>query len=503
MATKNDIHIVVGTGRPTGVKADLLIIPVYEKGRLGVDVPAASQRALEQRMKDLKFTGAWGAADLMIAPASLKASFVAFAGLGDPKAAEYRQAEGLRRAIGRILQDARRHALREAVLALPENQHTPALAAAAAEAALLINYRFTEYRKSLKREQGQRSLRKLTLLVDRQQVEAARVAVAQAVTIIHGVTLARDLVNQPAAHASPKALVEAAQQIAKQNRSIILTVYDHKQAAARGFNAFLAVARGSVQEPYVIHLVYKPVHSTHRVALVGKGITFDSGGLSLKPAQYMTDMKIDMAGAAAVLGVFSVLPKLKVPVEVHGIIAACENMPSGNAFRPGDVLRAMNGKTIEVQNTDAEGRVTLADALSYAVKQPVEAVIDIATLTGASMIALGETHAGLWSTDDQLQATVLASAQTVGEGLVALPLPEEYMPFIQSTVADLTNAPANSPIGGAITAALFLKEFVGKKPWAHLDVASPVYFSKSILPYYGLGATGFGVRTLVKYLQSV
>jgi leucyl aminopeptidase len=234
--------------------------------------------------------------------------------------------------------------------------------------------------------------------------------------------------------------------------------------------------------------------------LVGKGITFDSGGLSLKPADYMEAMKIDMAGAAAVLGIFSVLPSLALGTEVHGVIAACENMPSGTAYRPGDILTAKNGKTIEVLNTDAEGRITLADALSYAVEQKPDAVVDLATLTGACLIALGDTYAGLWSTDAGLRRKLLAAAGAVGEGLVSLPLPEEYKPMIESKVADVRNT-ATSKWGGAITAALFLREFVGSVPWAHLDIAGPAYAEHEWLPYNGVGATGYGVRTLISFLE--
>ncbi len=264
------------------------------------------------------------------------------------------------------------------------------------------------------------------------------------------------------------------------------------------------MAQGSKQEPYVIHLAYAPrdlaAGAAVKIFLVGKGITFDSGGLSLKPADAMETMKIDMAGGATVLGVFAALAELQLNVEVHGVVAACENMPSGSAFRPGDILTARSGKTIEVLNTDAEGRVTLADALSYAVAHEPAAVVDVATLTGACMVALGETHAGLMSNDEATAAGLLAAAEITGEGLVRLPLPDEYRVMIESKVADVRNT-ATTKWGGAITAALFLREFVGKVPWAHLDIAGPSYAEREWLPYFEPGATGFGVRTLLEFLE--
>jgi len=265
------------------------------------------------------------------------------------------------------------------------------------------------------------------------------------------------------------------------------------------------VARGSSEEPYVIHLRYTPpkeVAGRKKVALVGKGITFDSGGLSLKPADYMEDMKIDMAGAAAVLGVFAALGKIKSIHEVHGVMCVCENMPSGNAYRPGDIVTAMNGKTIEVLNTDAEGRITLADALTYATREKPDAIIDLATLTGANVVGLGETISGLWTTDEKLKIALEAAAAATGERVASMPMPEEYQPLIESRVADLRNI-ATSKFGGSITAAMFLREFTDGVPWAHLDIAGPAYYSRPYFSYLGAGASGWGVRLLVQYLTKL
>jgi leucyl aminopeptidase len=313
----------------------------------------------------------------------------------------------------------------------------------------------------------------------------------------------RDLVNKPAGEMQPRTLVKEAQALAQSSSSISVTAWNRKQALAQGFTAFLAVAQGSVEEPYIIHLTYTPpTAAVKKVFVVGKGITFDSGGLNLKPTGYMEAMKLDMAGAAAVLGLFSVLPKLGLPIEVHGVLAACENMVSGSSYRPGDILRAKNGKTIEVLNTDAEGRIVLADALSFAAEHKPDVIIDLATLTGACVVALGETHAGLWSNDSVLSEALLSAARATGEGLAAMPMPSEYHQYLESRVADVRNVRGPTErIGDAIYAAFFLREFVGKNSWAHLDIAGPAYMEKDILPYYPLGGTGYGVRTLVEYLR--
>jgi leucyl aminopeptidase len=269
-----------------------------------------------------------------------------------------------------------------------------------------------------------------------------------------------------------------------------------------GMGAFLGVSAGSQQPPKFIHLTYTPAERPRRrVAIVGKGITFDAGGLDLKTADGMLRMKDDMSGAAAVLGIMRALPALKPRVEVHGLIAATENMPSGSAIRPGDVLRAMNGTTIEIGNTDAEGRLTLADALAYAARhiKPDEA-IDVATLTGAVGTALGPLCAGLFANDDRLADRLVSAATSAGERVWRLPLIDEYRDYLRSDVADLNNV-ARGVGGGAINAAVFLREFVGDLRWAHLDIAATAFTEKDS-PLTPKGATGVTVRTLLTYLTA-
>ena len=304
---------------------------------------------------------------------------------------------------------------------------------------------------------------------------------------------------------SPVKLAKEAQGIARRSKLINVNILNREQARREKFNAFLAVAGGSAEEPCVIHLKYVPIAGNNKrkkLWVVGKGVTFDSGGLSIKPAEHMELMKSDMAGAAAVLGLFAVLERMALDVEVHGLIAACENMPSGTAYRPGDVLTALNGKTIEVLNTDAEGRITLADALSFAAKSEPNAIIDLATLTGACLVALGETVAGLWSNNEELKQKVVQAANQTGERVETMPMPEEYESKLDSPIADMQNIPS-SRYGGAISAAMFLREFVGDVPWAHLDIAGPSYVEQRYLTYWNRGATGYGVRLLVRLLEDI
>lgn len=373
-------------------------------------------------------------------------------------------------------------------------------AQAMAEGARLAEYRFDVYKKPSK---STVAIKKFDLLLQGgRDVRLAQKGVELGDLMAKGTILARDLVNTPAQDMHPQTLVDTAKDLAKGKGSIRVRVYDREALKRMGAGGILGVAQGSEYPPYLVHMVYKPRKPTKkRVALVGKAVTFDSGGLSLKPAQFMETMKIDMGGSAAVLGAFSVIDELAPSCEVHGIFGAVENMPSGKAMRPGDVLVAMNKKTIEVLNTDAEGRLTLADTLCFAVKQKPQAIIDLATLTGACVVALGEEYTGLMSNNDELSTRILESADTAGEKMWRLPLEKNYKKLLKSQVADMQNV--GSRWGGALTAGLFLEEFVGKTPWAHLDIAGPAYAERDIDAYTKKGATGHGVRTLLRYLKSL
>jgi leucyl aminopeptidase len=315
-----------------------------------------------------------------------------------------------------------------------------------------------------------------------------------------GTVFARDLVNEPSSVMTPSAIARAAKSLAGQ-KGIRCSVFGKKEIRALKMEAFLGVARGSEEEPKFIKLSYRG-GGKKTICLVGKGITYDSGGLSLKPATGMETMKCDMAGAAAILGVFEALASMKPKINVTGLIAACENMPSGHAIKPGDVVRAMNGKTIEVVNTDAEGRLILADALSYADKfVKSEYTIDVATLTGACMIALGEDIAGVFSDSDTLAKELLDAAQIAGEKVWRMPIAKEYEEGLKSPIADISNV-SKIRYGGAINGALFLREFSGgNTKWAHLDIAGPAFCEKETA-LTRFGGTGFGVRTLLSFIET-
>ena len=304
----------------------------------------------------------------------------------------------------------------------------------------------------------------------------------------------RNLVNTPAQIATPAKLAE----IAKNIDGIETKVFDKPEIERMGMGAFLAVGQGSVNPPKFIHMKYTGKNPKKKIALIGKGICFDSGGLDIKPASSMLTMKDDMSGAACILGVMQALTKLQPDTEVHGIIAACENMPSGSSYKPGDILTAKNGKTIEVDNTDAEGRLTLADALCYACELDIDEVIDIATLTGACMVALGTVASGIMGNDEEIIARVIETAKDSGEKFWQLPMDREYFESLKSEIADMKNTGSRN--GGASAAGLFLQEFVKNVKWAHIDIAGTAFLEKPHKEFIA-GATGAGVRTLLNYVK--
>jgi leucyl aminopeptidase len=406
------------------------------------------------------------------------------------------QLETVRRAAASGVRRARDLGARRVALdLLGDRRPVRQRAQAVVEGAMLGSYTFDRY----KREKNERHVDALRLVAPsgrpgREAGEGAR----RGEIFARATAFARDLVNAPANDVHPSHLADVAAQIARETR-LGHRVYERAECDKLGMGAFLGVAAGSQQPPKFIHLTWRPpAKARKRVVIIGKGITFDAGGLDLKTAEGMLRMKDDMSGAAAVLAVMRALPELAPPIEVHGLIAATENMPSGSALRPGDILRAMNGTTIEVGNTDAEGRLTLADALCYAnARIKPDEMIDLATLTGACVVALGPLCSGLMASDQRLADRLLHAADQAGERVWQLPLIDEYRENLKSDVADLNNVGPRG--GGAITAALFLKEFAGATPWAHLDIAGPA-FSEKDLPLAPKGGTGVAVRMLLTYL---
>lgn len=368
---------------------------------------------------------------------------------------------------------------------------------AVVEGVMLGNYQFTRH-KTIEKEK-QVKIEECVFLTTPNKLNAVTQAAALGESVSDGVVMARDLVNEPPSLTTPTYLADMAKSLAKGTITISCEVFGKSDLEKMGMGGLLAIARGSEEEPKFIKLVYKG-GGRKTIALVGKGVTFDSGGLSLKPSDAMETMKMDMGGAATILGVFSVLAELRPKVNVIGLVAATENMPGARAVKPGDVVTIMNGKTVEVLNTDAEGRMVLADGLSYAVdKVKPDVVIDIATLTGACVVALGEEVAGLFTSDQNLGENLLTAAHEAGEAVWQMPLVSQYRELMKGDVADLKNI-GGGKWGGAITGALFLQEFTDPAiPWAHLDIAGPA-FSEKDSPLTPKGGTGFGVRMLINYL---
>lgn len=356
------------------------------------------------------------------------------------------------------------------------------------EGFILGQYCFDKYKS-----EKQKNILK-TVLVHTEDVKSAKKGIAKGELLANATNFARNLSNEPAQYATPTKLAEIAQSLP----NITTEVLDKAACKKQGMGAFLAVGQGSDQPPKFIHMTYKPTKkASKKIAIIGKGITFDSGGYDIKPPASMLNMKDDMSGAAAVLGIMSVISELSPNIEVHAIIAACENMLNGSSYKPGDVLTAKNGKTIEVDNTDAEGRLTLADALCFAEELKVDEIVDVATLTGACLVALGHYASGIMGNDDNLIAEIQQSSEKAGEAFWKLPIWEAHMDSLKSDIADMKNT--GSRYGGASVAGAFLKNFVSSTKWVHLDVAGTAYLES---PYKGFikGGTGIAVRTLLEYI---
>ncbi|HZD00793.1 MAG TPA: leucyl aminopeptidase [Actinomycetes bacterium] len=494
------MEVALGTADALAAPADLLAVGVFadlEPGPGAREAIDGLGTPIQPLLEGRGFSGKAGEAVALPTLGRLPAATLLLVGLGERDKVD---AETLRLAGGVVVREAR--GAKRAVSTLPQalagNEGTAVRAVT--EAVLLAAYRFDKYKASANGGDGGRrpSLERLQLVpgegADRDALERA-LSAGRAVAA--ATNLARDLVNEPANNLHPADLAAAAAR-AVDGKGVTVTVKDEGELAAEGFGGIVGVGQGAANPPRLVELRYEPEGARSRVVLVGKGITFDSGGLSLKPPDAMIAMKTDMSGAATVVGVMSVLRDLGVGVAVTGYLASAENMPSGQAIRPGDVLKMKNGKTVEVVNTDAEGRLVMADALALGAASQPDAVVDVATLTGACMVALGKRYTGLMSNDDGLAAELLEAAGAAGERTWRLPLPEEYRKELDSEVADLKNV--GDRYGGALIAGLFLQEFVDGRPWAHLDIAGPAR-RDSEDGYIGKGASGAAVRTLLSWLE--
>ncbi len=486
---------------PNLSKATTLVLGVPVGTRLGPQAAAfdkAVAGAIRHAMETGRFEGKRKQALRFPAPAKAGVGQILLIGLGEAKSLTATDLQNIGGEIVDELQAAKETHGTLAVEAIPGCKVKPAeIAANFAYGARLSSYRFGKYRKE-KAKEGQLVLERLSVQV--KGAAQAKRCYQPLEKIGEGVFFTRDLVSEPANVLYPETLAKEAATLRR--LGVKVDILDEKAMRELGMGALLGVAQGSVRKPRLVALSWqgaKRAKDKRPIALVGKGVTFDSGGISIKPSAHMEDMKWDMGGSAVVLGVFRALAARKARVNVVGVVGLVENMPSGTAQRPGDVVTSMSGQTIEVINTDAEGRLVLADALWYCQDRfKPRAIIDLATLTGAIIVALGMEYAGLFSSDDKLAKKLAAAGEEEGERLWQLPLDPIYDKDINSDIADMKNVGAGRG-AGSITAAQFLKRFVGDIPWAHIDIAG-VTWSNQAKPTVPKGGTGFGVRLLHRFI---
>jgi leucyl aminopeptidase len=480
-------------------RADALVIGVAQ-GPTGLVLAAGGEAvaealgsALLPALTGLGATGKAGEVTRLATLGATKAPVLVAVGLG-PVAQAY-DAEVVRRAAGEAL----RALAGAGTVAVTLAQVGADLVRPVAEGALLGAYAFTAFRSAASADEVKAPVGRVVLLVPSARDAAATAAVRRAEVVCRAVLLARDLVNTPASHLHPVELAATARTECT-GVGLEVEVLDEKALTKGAYGGIVGVGQGSTNPPRLVHVSYRG--GGRKVALVGKGITFDSGGLSLKTAGGMEEMKSDMGGAAAVLAAMTAVAQLELRVDVDAWIPMAENMPSGTAIRPSDVLTMYGGKKVEVNNTDAEGRLVLADAIARACEDSPEVLIDVATLTGAQLVALGARTAGVMANDDALRTSVVDAAGRAGEAMWGMPLPPELRKGLDSDIADLVNTGPRE--GGMLTAGLFLQEFVAEGVrWAHLDIAGPAYNSGTAYGYTPHGGTGAAVRTFVQVLEDL
>jgi len=479
----------------TGIEADAIVVNLFEGmehpgGATGV-VDKALDGAITKLIEQGEVKGKLNQVSIVHTLGKVPARIVAVVGLGKQSELTLDKVRGVAAEFCRSLRKL--NCRRIATIVHGVGGIEPGIASQAiVEGSLLGLYTF---RKHITKEPDYCDVEEL-LMVERDaaKLQALEEGCKRGKVIAEAATLARDLINEPSNCMTPSDMAKIAGELAK-THGLDLTILDRDQMEREGMGALLGVARGSRQPPKLIVLSYKgDKASSESLGFVGKGITFDSGGISIKPSEGMAEMKGDMAGGAAVLAALSAIAQLKLEVNVTAVVPATENLPGGNATKPGDILKAVNGKTIEVVNTDAEGRLVLADALGYAVKQGLSPLVDVATLTGACHVALGDFYSGIFGNSQELADKVIKAGAEAGERLWQMPMHEDYKEQIKSEVADVKNT--GGRYGGAITAAQFLAEFVGDTSWVHIDIAGTSMSDKD-RGYLVKGATGIGVRTLV------
>jgi len=497
-----DIDVKISEAQPASERCDALVLFVSEGTKKQSDLFLAVDRKLKKALsgvlREERFQGKLGETILYHCHGGIAARNVVLTGIG--KARDINE-EMFRRASASAVQAARKAACGRVAFAVSATDKVDetSVSRSILEGALLGAYRFLKFKTKQEEIEPAKKIKSVTLLTHR--TPAIKEAAERTRLFVDAACQARDLVNEPPNKLNPAVLAEIATAIAKE-KGLGVRVIDAPELEELGAGALLGVGSGSRVPPRLIELSYSSgKKDARKIALVGKGITFDSGGLSLKPSKSMETMKCDMAGAAAVLFAMSALSQIKPDCDVIGVLCAAENMPSGSAIRPGDVLHAMNGKSIEIINTDAEGRLVLADGLSWAVKQGATEIIDLATLTGACVIGLGPHIAGAMGNDSDLSKRIVNAGSAVGETYWELPIPNDYDFMVKSDIADIKNLAPNSE-AGAIQGALFLREFIGDAKWVHLDIAGPAWYDKEFF-HISKNGTGFGVRTLLQYLSNV
>ncbi|MGP8080743.1 MAG: leucyl aminopeptidase [Dehalococcoidales bacterium] len=496
-----DIKVRIGEINQTGT--DAVLFGVFEGLKKLTDDLAAADKALDGEITKLikqgEIKGKLGEVSILHTMGKIPAGKAVILGLGK---SQDLNADKIRIAMAdacRTLRKKGAKKLETTLVGVGVNNIYPETAAEAiTEGAILGLYTFNRH-ITKKPEAGE-----IAELVINGGSYANKTAVQQGINtgkiLAEAANLARDMVNEPPNYMTPTILAAAAKKVAEEH-GLKIEILERKQMQEWGMGALLGVAQGSQEPPKFIVLKYQGKNAkTIDIALVGKGITFDSGGISLKPSESMGDMKSDMAGGASVIAAIGAIAQLKPKLNVMAIVPATENLPGGTAFKPADILTAMNGKTIEIITTDAEGRLILADALGYANKQGVKLIVDVATLTGACEVALGNITTGAFTNNQELLDKVIAAGNEVGDKMWQLPMFDEYKELNKSDVADLKNTGGKN--GGAITAALFLGEFAGKTPWVHLDIAGTALLDNA-KGYYSKGATGVPTRTLITLVQSL
>jgi leucyl aminopeptidase len=485
------VQLVSGTLAESG--ADALVVGVFAGAVADSDALLSLEDALGGGLlSHLKASDFEGKLDQLIDVPTfgrVKSRRLLIIGLGERSELDSAR---VRAALAAAVRAAQSSTTKSLALSLPAP--TPSLRAVG-EGIVLGAYRFVRYFTGERKPKAE--LSKVSVLVSGKVSAEQKKQLDLGVAIGHAVGIARDAVNEPPNELYPETLAQLAQRIAKEH-GFKVKVLDKKGILAAGMHLHYAVGQGSTNEPRFIHLSYVPKKKKKKVVFVGKGLTFDSGGLCIKPAAGMGEMKSDMAGAAAVLGLMAAVGVTKPDIELHVLVGAAENMPDGSAYRPADVFPSLDGKTVEIINTDAEGRLVLADALAYAVSLKPDVIVDAATLTGAALVALGKTCSAYYATSDDLAAMLEASAREAGESFWRMPLLEELSEQLKSDVADLKHT--GDRYGGSITAALFLREFVAKVPWVHCDIAGPVLAERA-RGMYPKGGTGHAVLTFLSFVE--